>query len=226
MLDLLSTLIRGANAKATETATDYFAIDLLTQKIREAEAGVNSAKQVLASLIMRQRVEQTALDLLRVRKAALEDRVRQALAANSDDLAMNGAKSIADLENEEVGRKETVERLNQKVSRLRQSVEKAHRRVIDLRQGAVTARAIDVERKSQKRLNRALGASAMEEAEELIRRVADQDDPLVQAEISEEIDKSLDHRTSEEELANAGFGPATKVKAEDVLARLKTPPAA
>lgn len=225
MFDLLSTLMRGANAKATETATDYFAIDLLNQKIRQAEAGVTGAKQALANLIMRQRTEQRALDMVRTRKIGLEDRVRDALAAGNDELAMEGATAIAELENEEDVRAETVLRVAEKVKRLRLSVEKAHRRVVDLRQGAVTARAIDVERKAQKRVIRSInGGTAIEEAEALIRRVADQEDPLEQA----EIDASLSHKLTEDRLAAAGFGPQTKVRPEDVLARLKsklTPPA-
>ena len=160
MFDLLSTLIKGSNAKAVETATDIFAIDLINQKIREAEMSVNNAKQALASLIMRQRAEQKALDMLRSRKATMEERVRQSLAAGNESLAMEGATALAHLENEEASRAETVERLNERVERLRQSVEKAHRRVVDLRQGAVTARAMDLERKSQKRINRALGVPA------------------------------------------------------------------
>lgn len=226
MFDLLSTLIKGANAKAVETATDHFAIDLLTQKIREAEEGVSSAKQVLATLILRQRSEQKALDLLRSRKTSLEDRVRQALAGNNTDLAMEGAGAVAEMENEIAVRAETCARLEEKAFRLRNSVEKAHRRVVDLRQGALTARAIDMERRSQKKLNRSLGGSAVEEAEALIRRVADQDDPLAQAEILTEIDDGLTHKTTEQRLADAGYGPAMKVRAEDVLARLKTTPAA
>ena len=47
MFELLSTLLKGSNAKAVEVATDHFAIDLLNQKIREAEAGVSGAKQSL-----------------------------------------------------------------------------------------------------------------------------------------------------------------------------------
>jgi phage shock protein A len=226
MFDLLSTLLKGSNAKAVEAATDHFAIDLLSQKIREAEAGVNGAKQALATLILRQRAEQTALNLLRSRKAALEDRVRQAMSAGSSELAMDGARSIAEMENEESVRSGTIARLDEKVGRLRHSVEKAHRRVIDLRQGAITARAIDVERRSQRNLNRSLQrGSAIDEAEALIRRVAEQDDPLEQAEIVEEIDQSLTHKSTEDRLADAGFGPSTKVRAEDVLARLRTTPA-
>jgi phage shock protein A len=226
MLELLTTLIKGSNAKAVEAATDIFAIDLITQKIREAEAGVNHAKEALASLILRERAEQKALDLLRNRKTSMEARVRQALAAGSEALALDGANALAEMENEEAVRAETVARVGERVVRLRQSVEKAHRRVVDLRQGAVTARAIDLERRSQKRVNRALGTSAIEEAEALIRRVADQDDPLAQTEIIEEIDNSLSHVSAENRLAEAGFGPPTKVRAQDILARLRTTPAA
>ena len=39
MLNLLSTLVKGANARALDEATDYFAIDLIKQKIKEAEQG-------------------------------------------------------------------------------------------------------------------------------------------------------------------------------------------
>ena len=60
----------------------------------------------------------------------------------------------------------------------------------------------------------------------MIRRVADQDDPLAHSEIVDEIDNSLSHKTTEDRLAAAGFGPATKVRAEDVLARLRTTPTA
>jgi phage shock protein A len=174
---------------------------------------------------MRQRTEQRALEMVQTRKIGLEARVREALAAGNETLAMEGATAIADFENEEDVRAETVARLADKVKRLRVSVEKAHRRVVDLRQGAVTARAIDMERKSQRRIVRAInGSSAIEEAEALIRRVADQDDPLEHAEIAEEIDASLSHKATEDRLAAAGFGPQTKVRPEDVLARLKATP--
>lgn len=227
MFDLLSTLIKGANAKAVETATDHFAIDLIGQKIREAEAGVTGAKQALASLILRQRAEQKALDLLVGRKSALEARVRLALEGGNEGLALEGAGAVAEMENEITVRAETLARLEEKTIRLRGSVEKASRRVVDLRQGAITARAIDLERKSQTRIHRAInGNSAMQEAEALIRRVADQDDPLAHSEIVDEIENSLSHKNTEDRLAEAGFGPATKVLAADVLARLRTAPSA
>ena len=222
MLDLISTLFRGANAKATEAATDHFAIDLINQKIREAESGVEGAKHALAALILRQRAEQKTLDNLGVRKAILENRVREALAGGNEALALEGADAIAAMENEATVRAEALARLSERVVRLRQSVEKAHRRVADLRQNATAARAIDLERRSQRRLNRSLdGGSAIHEAEKLIQWVTDQDDPLDQSGVLDEIDNALSHRSAEDNLAAAGFGPATKTRAQDVLDRLR-----
>lgn len=224
MFDLFSTLLRGANAKAVETATDHFAIDLINQKIREADQGVDNAKTALAALILRQRHEQKCLEQLSLRTGLLEDRVRQALAANQDSLANDGAAAIADLENEVATRRRTLDSLNERVSRLRLSVEKAHRRVADLRQSAVAAQAMDLERKAQRRVNKALGGNhAISEAEQWIKRVTEQSDPLLEAETIDEIDRSLSHHSVEDRLAEAGFGPATKTRAEDVLARLRNP---
>ena len=60
----------------------------------------------------------------------------------------------------------------------------------------------------------------MGEAEELIEKVLSRDDPLEQSEILKEIDQGLKHEGIEGRMADAGFGPATKITAEDVLKRL------
>ncbi|TIU44782.1 MAG: PspA/IM30 family protein, partial [Mesorhizobium sp.] len=57
MLSLIKTLLDGASARAEDNLKDRFAIDLLAQRIRDAEAGLAAAKQTLASLIVRQRAE-------------------------------------------------------------------------------------------------------------------------------------------------------------------------
>ncbi|TIV25906.1 MAG: PspA/IM30 family protein, partial [Mesorhizobium sp.] len=72
MLSLIKTLLDGASARAEDNLKDRFAIDLLAQRIRDAEAGLAAAKQTLASLIVRQRAEQTSLDQLDRRIADLE----------------------------------------------------------------------------------------------------------------------------------------------------------
>lgn len=225
MFNVLKTLFQGASARAEEQLVDAFAIDLIEQKIREADAGLAAAKQTLAALIVRQRSEQQTLDRVEAHVADLEARVRQALAAGRDDLASDGASAIAELENERAVRRDTLSQLQHRIARTQGSVAKAHRRIIDLRQGMISARAADAERKAQKTLNRSLGSTAAaREAEELIARVMNQSDPLAESEVLDEIDAGLGNTAIRDRLGAAGFGQKARVDASDVLARLKANP--
>jgi phage shock protein A len=223
-INVLGTLLKGFNARANEAATDHFAIDLINQKVREAEDGVERAKHALAALIVRERTERKTLEALQSRKGALEIRVRAALEAGSESLALEGAEAIAHMENEISTRNTTLDRLGERIQRLRQSVERASRRVADLRQEAVTARAFDLERRSQMKLNRSLsgGSTAIHEAEQLIKRVTDQPDPLMETEVLDSIEQSLSSQSAENALAEGGFGAATRMRAQDVIARLRS----
>lgn len=223
MLSTLRTLIAGVDARAEDRLRDTFAIELIDQKIRETEAQVRAAKSTLASLIQRSRSERKLLDMLGTRIAALTDRARDALEAQRDDLATEAANAIAEMENEALQRQNTIDRLEAQTTRLRASVERGHRRVIDLKQGAITARAMRREQSMQAKLHSTLaGPSSADEAQDLIDRVIGKDDPLEQAQILADINAGLDHSGLEDRMADAGFGAATKVTARDVLARLKT----
>ncbi|WP_296419373.1 PspA/IM30 family protein [Pseudooctadecabacter sp.] len=223
MFKTLSTLIAGANARSEDRVRDAFAIELIDQKIREAETSLKAAKATLASLIQRQRSEDRQRDALQNRIKDMTKRAEQALDQDREDLATEAANAIAQMENERTIRSETCARLDQKVIRLRTSIEAGHRRIIDLKQGAIQARAVRREQAIQSRLNTTIGTtSATEEAEELIARVMGRDDPFEQSEILREIDRDLGHETLADRMAAQGCGPATRTTADDVLARLKT----
>ncbi len=223
MLTTFKTLFAGANARAEERLRDVYAIELIDQKIRETEAQVHAAKSTLASLIQRKRSEQKLLDMLRTRIASIMDRARAAVEAGQDTLAQEAARAVAEMENECTVRQGTIDRLEAQVTRLQSSVEAGHRRVVDLKQGAMQARAMRREQTMQSRLHTTLqGTSAADEAQDLIDRVIGKDDPLEQAQILADINAGLNHTGLEDRMAAEGFGDATKVTAADVLARLKT----
>jgi phage shock protein A len=222
MLSMLKTLLNGASARADEALTDVFAIDLIEQKIREAEAALGTAKNTLASLIIRKRNEEQHFARLEAQINDLEGRAAQALAAGHEALATDAASAIALLINERAVRQQTVAQLAQRVLRTEAAVAKAHRRIIDLRQGMISARAIEAERRAQKSLNRSIGnTSAIREAEALINRVMTFEDPLDQGDVLDQIDADLDGTAVRDRLAAAGFGDRQKVSGADVLARLK-----
>ncbi len=223
MFGTLKTLIVGANARAEEQVRDVYAIELIDQKIREASANLKSAKVALAGLIQRERAEQRQIETLEGRIADLLTRAKEALAAEREDLAQQAAQAIADLENELSGRQQTQARLEARIMQLRQSVETAHRRIIDLKQGAVSARAVRKEQGIQRKVNRHLGGdSPFEEADALIARVMGEDDPFEQGEILREIDSGLNHGDIAGRMADAGFGDVSKATAVSVMDRLKT----
>ncbi|WP_171173722.1 PspA/IM30 family protein [Ruegeria sp. HKCCD8929] len=221
MFGTLKTLIVGANARAEEQLRDTYSIELIDQKIREAESSLKAAKLTLASLIQRQRGEQRQVDGLQGRIADLMTRAQEALDGGREDLAQSAAQAVADLENESAVRRKTLDRLDTRILQLRQTVDAASRRIIDLKQGAIAARAVRREQGLQKRLNRHVGGeSPIEEAESLIARVMQQDDPFEQGEILREIDATLDHSAVAARMEEAGFGPKTRSTAADVLSRL------
>lgn len=223
MFKTLSTLIAGVNARSEDRVRDAFAIELIDQKIRDAENSLKAAKATLASLIQRQRSEERQRDGLKSRIKDMMGRAKDALDGDRDDLAAEAASAIAQMENELTIRNETCDRLDQKVIRLRSSIEAGHRRIIDLKQGAIQARAVRREQAIQSKLNSTIGAtSSTEEAEELISRVMGRDDPFEQSQILREIDRDLGHETLADRMADAGMGPATRTTADDVLARLKS----
>lgn len=223
MFGTLKTLIVGANARTEEKVRDVYAIELIDQKIREAGENLKAAKMGLASLIQRERSEARQIEALQGRVADLMIRAKEALEGDRADLAQQAAQAVADLENELAAREQTHARLETRILQLRQSVETAHRRIIDLKQGAVTARAMRKEQGIQRRVNRNIGGdSPFEEAEALIARVMGADDPFEQGEILRDIDTSLNHGDVAERMAEAGFGSASKATASDVLRRLQS----
>ena len=223
MFKTLATLINGANARGEDRVRDAFAIELIDQKIREADASLKAAKSTLASLIQRQRSEDQLRQNLQSRIADLTKRAKEALDNDRDDLAQQAAEAIANMENELTVRTETLRRLDQKVLRLRTSIEAGHRRIIDLKQGSIQARAVRREQNIQMRMVHAgASTSATEEAEELINRVLGQDDPFEQSEILGQINRDLNNTGLTDTLADAGFGAPTRATADQVLDRLKS----
>jgi phage shock protein A len=222
MLRTLTTLFDGANARAEDRLRDHFCIELIDQKIREAEASLKAAKFSLASLIQRERSESRHVTALENRVADVTGRATQALSEGREDLAQEAASAIAQMENELGLRRETLRRLEARILQLRQSLDTANRRIIDLKQGAIAARAAKKEADIQTRLGRHVAQdTAFEEAEALIQRVLDRDDPFEQGQILREIDRGLERTDVSDRLAEAGFGAPTKSNAADVLSRLR-----
>ncbi len=99
MFKTLSTLIAGVNARSGDRVRDAFAIELIDQKIREAETSLKAAKATLASLIQRQRSEERQRDALKNRIEDMMGRAQDAMDQGREDLATEAAQAVAQMEN-------------------------------------------------------------------------------------------------------------------------------
>ena len=98
MFKTLTTLIRGAAAKAEEDFADRHALLILDQQIRDAAAATERAKRALAIAIAQDEAEGKRLEATLKRIADLEERATAALAGGRDDLATEAAEAIALME--------------------------------------------------------------------------------------------------------------------------------
>ena len=184
---------------------------------------MRAGKATLASLIQRQRAEEQQHTALKARVVDLTGRATEALEKGREDMATEAARAIATMENELTVRHETLERLDQKIVRLRSSIEAGHRRIIDLKQGAIQARAVKREQDIQMKMTKSgMSTNSTQEAEDLIAHVLGRDDPFEKAEILADINQDLQGDSITNRMADAGFGAATSTTADDVLARLRS----
>ncbi|MCP5075255.1 MAG: PspA/IM30 family protein [Rhodobacteraceae bacterium] len=219
MFETVKTLFKGASARQEAALRDHYSIDLIDQKIRETEQALTAAKATMAGQIQRQRAEQGQLEALTKRIKDLTNRTAKALDADNQELAQQAATAIAQLENEQAVRLNSLDRLETHIEKLRLSVERGQRRLLDLKQGAIAAKAVKAEQRANTRLSKVSGGAPAQEAQALIDEVLAKDSPSDLAEIYEEIEEDVNHSNIEERLGAAGFGNKTKVSADDVLAR-------
>jgi phage shock protein A len=222
MFSTLMTIIRGRREQVREDLESQHATVILEQKIRESEAGHDQAKRSLASLILRERTDAKMLASLKTRITDLEVRARQAMTAGMEDLASEAAQSIADLECEQTARERALARTQQGVQRLRLLIEKCDRRLIALRQGLISVRALDAERTASHELRGDIsGVAALVEGEAVLKRVMGGADPVEEIDVLDEINAELNGEDLVDRLAAEGFGAPLKTRATDVLERLR-----
>ena len=222
MWKTIMTIVLGKSARVEQRLETENAALIIEQKIREAESGHEIAKRGLATLIARVKSEQKALSVIDARIEDLEARTRQAIEAGKDSLAGDAAKLLAELENERKVRQRTVITVDEKIDKMRLAIEKTQRRLVDLKQGLLTAQSIEAERSALTKMKGDLSAnSALREGDAVLQRLLSSEDPVSQMEALEDIEADLSGASVIDRLSEEGFGKSEKVSAADVLERLK-----
>ena len=187
----LVTLLRGSARELGQSMVDANATRIYEQEITDAKASIGQAKTELTGVMAQQM--QTAREIERIKADVLrhENMALQALDKQKDDLALEVAARVAALEAELQAQTEAHAAYALQVSRLKDLIRSAEARV--------------------REHEREIGIAKTTESVYRADRMA----------AAEELDAEFGHRALERKLAEAGIGEDPKVKAQDVMARLR-----
>lgn len=223
MFSTLMTIVRGETARTRERIENQNAVVILEQKIREAETSHDRAKRALARLILKARNEDRQINALSARQDDLESRIKQALKAELDDLANEAAGHLARMENEQNVRNQARRRTQLSIERLRHMIDHGQGRIVELKQGMISVKAIAAERASLSDIKGDLsGMAALMEGEKVLERFLDQPDPFEEMEIFDDINADLTGDALIDRLAAEGCGEGQTCDAAAILTRLRS----
>ena len=224
MLKTVVTLLRGSASAAAEELADRNALLLLDQQMRDAQTSLATAQRALAVAVAEDALESRRGIALTARIAALETSARAAMAGGREDLGTEAAETIANLERECQAGTRAHALFEAEIVRLRRSVSDTARRLADLQRGRRVARVAEAVRVSRRgRIELAEPSQCtLSEAEATLARLRERQERAAGAEAYFETAlPEIGPQTTEERLAEAGFGPAMHPTAASVLARLK-----
>jgi phage shock protein A len=222
MIKTIVTLIRGAAAAAEEEVTDRSALLILDQQIRDAAAGIERSKRVLAIAIAQDEAEGKRLAATLTRIADLEERAVAALAANREDLAGEAAEAVAVMEADRDSIRAARATFAAESTKLKATVATASRRLSELERGRRIAHAAESVRRLKTGSPVAGSAAALADAEVTLHRLRERQFEAQAADAAmDAFDLTTAPVTVADKLEAAGFGKQTRPTAASVLERLR-----
>jgi phage shock protein A len=224
MFKTLTTLIRGAAAKAEEDFADRHALLILDQQIRDAASATEGAKRALSIAIAQDESEGKRLEATLKRIADLEERAGAALADGREDLATEAAEAIALMETDRDAIRESRRAFAADVAQLKTAVANAGYRLAELERGRRIALATESVRRLKARSGTGgnAGMAALAEAERTLQRLRGrQVEDAAAAAAYDTLAPGLNPDATASRLEAAGYGRRTRATAADVLERLR-----
>ena len=220
MFGKLITLVRGRSEDAAQSFLDANAIPLLRQQMRDASKIVEKSRKSVAVIMAYLDREKASLQATNKKISDLETRVKEAVSKGKDDLALEGASAIAELEAERAATEKTIENYNVQIKRLRKDLSQSETLLAELKRGQRLAEA-------NHRTTKISGSvvtpevSGLAQAKETLERLQEQQ-AHSESTLNAMMELSVTANSDDliERMASDGIGEKTKTAAEDVLKRL------
>ncbi len=218
----LFSAAKGGVNDAAEAVADTQALRILDQEIREAESELRRSEESLTTIIAKQKLAKRKVGDLNASVGEHESYAVQALEKADENLALEIAEKIADLETQRDTEQEFLNQFESSSVSLRKSIKDARVNLRRMKQQVDTVKATASVQKAQTAVSsRHLGAnSKMKTAAESLERIK-----AKQQERSAELEAANELASDE-----SGDGLGAKLKAagivgstskEDILARIR-----
>jgi phage shock protein A len=221
MFNTLITLVRGRSHDTAQTIADANALSILRQQLRDAATGVEAARRAVAVVMAYAERERKSLPRITAQLADLEGRALAALSQDREDLAVEAAAAIAQLEAERATTERALATYELEIARLRDEVQGAETRLRELQRGLQLADAAQKSQSVRGVISRPVTASLAEAEATLTRLQARQFHAEATAAAVIDLSAGQSAEAVAARLAAAGCGPSLKPDAAAVLARLK-----
>ncbi|PVM77430.1 PspA/IM30 family protein [Caulobacter radicis] len=223
----LFTLGRAGAHEATSAVVDANAIRILDQEIRDADTAQAKARDNLATLVARRRIQENDVKSLREQVAKYENSARAAVTKGDMDLARQVAQRIADIESEISLKEPQIGSMREAEDQLHQAIAATDRRIDTLKREVEVVKVNESVQKAQEAVTaRGAGAGAsLGSAADSLARIKERQ--MVRGEKIKAAGELEDRRTGadlDEKLRVAGILPGQS-SADDILARLAPQPA-
>ena len=220
----IMTAVRGGAREVGELVVDANGTRIFEQEIKDAEVHLRKAKQDLTDVMARQMQAGRKVETLKKEISEHEGYVGQALEKSNEELALEIAEKIAQLEADLLEQEEVHKSFSGHVARLKDLVKKTERQIKDYeRQLAMVKTTESVQRASAAITDNFASSnskilSARDSLERIKERQQNNFDRLAAAEAleAENSDKSL-----EERMKSAGIKGGEDKSANAVLDRIK-----
>lgn len=217
------TAFRGGVNEAGQAIVDANSTRIFEQEIRDAEAHIQKAKRELTDVMAKEMQGKREIQRLQTSISEHEGYATQALSQGKEDLALEVAEKIAQLEQELAEVQASNATFTSNAERLKNLVKQSERQLADYRRQLSMVKTTESVQKATSAITDSFSnsnaklSSAKESLERIKQRQQNFDDRLKASEAlaEESSDKSLQSK-----LAEAGIG-STNNSANSVLERLK-----
>ncbi|MBB5747118.1 PspA/IM30 family protein [Brevundimonas variabilis] len=224
MLAKLSALFRGTAHEAGQSVVDANALKILDQEIRDADNNQGKARDDLAGLVARRRMAENEMKSFQDQIVKYENSARTALERGQNDLALEVAGRIAEIETEMGTRGPLIENMKEAEARLRTAIASTDQKIETLRREIDIVKVNDSVQKAQTSVAlQSAGAqsrigSAADSLQRIKQRQAINEERL---RAGQELEDRRTGADLDAKLKEAGILPGHS-SANDVLARLTT----